>query len=206
MEPTQAHNEKGYWRKPENYISLATLLVVLTYTGVQIIQTFLIRTNNIISERAFVSSQVAGLLVGMTTDKIPTLGVFISLENTGGSPTKNLSSKLVCEPSITTAIEPWDFIKQHKIETTPIFIGARSHGIAMCSFTMDQIKQMSTGMLHGYVVGEIIYYDRIDPSVQHRTHYAYELNYPAIDPNTNAVHTLTTDVGKHNCADEECPE
>jgi hypothetical protein len=45
--------EKNYWRNPSNYVALATLLAVLTYTGFQIWQTYLIRSNNIVSQRAF---------------------------------------------------------------------------------------------------------------------------------------------------------
>jgi predicted negative regulator of RcsB-dependent stress response len=54
IEPNQTQDAKSYWKQPENYVSLFTLLAVLTYTGMQIWQTWLIRQNNVVSQRAFV--------------------------------------------------------------------------------------------------------------------------------------------------------
>ena len=48
VEPEQAHTEKGYWKKPENYVALTTLLLLFTYTGAQLWQTHLISSNNIV--------------------------------------------------------------------------------------------------------------------------------------------------------------
>jgi hypothetical protein len=204
-EPASGQNNEAKTYPKGHWVNVVTMLAVLVYTGVQICQTYLIRQNNIASQRAFVFSQPTVLQIGINPEKIPALGVFISLENSGSTPTKDLTSKIVCEPSIASPIEPWDFLKQHKIETTPVFIGARARSTVQCSFTMEQIKQMGVGMLHGYVLGEIVYYDRIDPSLLHKTHYAYELFRPIINQPNNTVETALVTVGKHNCADEECP-
>src|ERR1700687_541395 len=118
-ETGQTQSEKGYWQKQENYVALVTLVAVLTYTGVQIWQTSLIRQNNVVSQRAFVSPQLLGLYPGFNPEKLPAMGVFVTLDNNGATPTLDLISKIVCEPSVTKAIEPWDYIKQHNIETGP---------------------------------------------------------------------------------------
>jgi hypothetical protein len=203
-EPTQT--ERGYWRKPENYVAVITLVAVLTYTAVQIWQTSLIRQNSVVSQRAFVSEQIVAYQRGFNPEKLPAFGVFVKLENNGATPTLNLISKIICEPSVTKAIEPWDYIKQHNIETGPISIGAKSFAIVQCSFTLEQIKQMASGSLYGYVLGEVTYYDRIDPSVQHKTHYAFDLHLPIISPDENFISAFGISAGRHNCADEECPK
>jgi hypothetical protein len=196
---------RGHW------VHVVTMIGIIIYTGMQGCQTYLISQNNVISERAFVSPAMAGLYLGTLDDaaKTPGLAVVFSLSNNGGTPTKDLTSKIICEPSINVPTEPWELIKQHKIDTTPIFIGARAGVQVQCSFSMDQIKQMSGGSLHGYILGDVTYWDRIDPATKHRTEYAYELFSPTITI-TNGIITNVTSaaigVGKHNCADEECPK
>jgi hypothetical protein len=75
---------------------------------------------------------------------------------------------------------------------------------------------MRDGKLHGYLMGEATYKDRLDDSVLHHTQFAWELlNINIVDPPPQVLamapnappNVLVSFVprGVHNCADEECP-
>jgi len=61
--------------------------------------------------------------------------------------------------------------------------------------------------LHIYVLAEAVYQDRLDDSVGHQTQAEWEIVRPAIDDNETHLNGMQTlDIGRHNCADEECPK
>jgi hypothetical protein len=78
-------------------------------------------------------------------------------------------------------------------------------------------KYIKDGRLHGYVMGEVTYRDRLDDTIVHDTQFAWEV----IDVN---IHDVPANIlaampdaapqvtvgfrpfGQHNCADDECPK
>jgi hypothetical protein len=229
VETSSTNQEKGYWKKPENYIALATLLAVLTYTGVQIWQTNIISTNNVVSQRAFVSfiPSPQPTITGPST--APTgVNFLANLINSGNTPTKNLSFLYKCAPSGEELQEPWSILYQGKElpEHLPQFIGG--HGLIpiVCFFNWEQVEAMAAGKLFGYLMLDAQYSDRLDDKTRHVTQAALLLsqvftqvqkenapaaNPPSVNPGTSVAFTPTmiqlalTNKGKHNCADEECP-
>jgi hypothetical protein len=179
VETSTANQEHGYWKKPENYVALATLLAVLTYTGVQIWQTNIISSNNVVSQRAFVSfipspqPVITGPPVAPTGVNFPA-----NLINSGNTPTKNLSFLYKCAPSGEELQEPWSILYQGKDvpEHLPQFIGG--HGLIpiVCFFNWQQIEAMAGGKLFGYLMLDARYFDRLDDKASHVTQATFLLS------------------------------
>jgi hypothetical protein len=158
-------------------------LITGVILGVSVYQAGLIAANNVVSGRAFVSVAYATLIpnaIVQATDPEGNLtgaqelglGFPVLLVNNGGTPTKNLRAVVDCEPFVNKPLEPWDALKQHKLALTPISLGAHSSTPEICGFTNDQLKKMYLKQMYGYVVGKVIYRDRIDASIEHVTEYA----------------------------------
>jgi hypothetical protein len=201
---------KGYWSKPNNYIRILTLLAVAIYTGFQIWQTHLIRSNNVVSQRAFISIRPIVGYISLDQSGQPAAANFpVDFVNNGNTGTRDLHALYKCAPSVENLQEPWSLLHQGPQLTTNtrFFVGPHSSEGGGCGFTFDNIQQMIQGHLFGYLLVDTSYYDRIDPSILHRTQMALRLTNVAID----ATHTplmltyVSSSVGQHNCADEECP-
>jgi len=65
---------------------------------------------------------------------------------------------------------------------------------------------MKSGSLFGYVIGEVTYYHIFNPNDQHITQIARNVAVLAYTETPAAVFTYVTPVGRHNCADEDCPK
>lgn len=93
------------------------------------------------------------------------------------------------------------------VEHWPMVLAPHQATTTLCTFTADDFIQVKAKKLHTYVLVDITYNDRLDDSVMHKTEAEWELSLPLIDD--NATHwggAQWTNVGKHNCADEECPQ
>jgi hypothetical protein len=211
VETDGARQKKGYWSKPNNYIRLFTLLAVLTYTGVQIYQTHLISGNNVVSERAFIAVAMGQIqVVNAMNPRAVNFPAF--LINSGNTPTKRLRVTFRCVPSATELPEPWSLFNQNaeKVEHYPAFVGAHGTSPTGCSFSWDQIQQIVDKKLFGYLMADVSYFDRLDPTIPHRTEMdlfisqAVIISPTATNPNYG-FEALWEARGQHNCADEECP-
>jgi hypothetical protein len=224
---------QAWWRNPSNWIALLTLLGVFVYTGVQIWQTSLIRSNNIVSQRAFVyvGSNFTPLSAFAGETKAPVVYIFNQLINGGNTPTKDLHFLYRCAPSVDALPEPWVLLYQGTPEKVPMVLGPKASTAMGCYFTVTQLKDMEVGKLHGYVMAEIFYEDFLDLETVHRTQYSQEMtsvnltyppNAPTTPNTTNAPNTPSTagnpgtlnpqffailvPRGKHNCTDDDCPK
>jgi hypothetical protein len=218
IEQEPAKREKGYWQKPENYVSLLTLLAVATYTGFQIYQTYLIRDNNIVSERAFIFNEGPQVSIARyIKDNTIRAVIGVPFINGGNTATKGLTTTIHCAPSVEAPPEPWVLLYRDKVEQTPEVIGPHQTVKVYCGFTLDQLRQIRDGKLYGYLIGESVYQDRLDDRVTHRTQFSWEVtdiniedpppNFVAIQPNAAPnVRMNFVPRGQHNCADEECPK
>jgi hypothetical protein len=97
---------------------LLTLLGVFAYTGVQIWQTRLIRSNNIVSQRAFlyVGSNFTPLPAIAGEAKGPVVYIINQLIYGGNTPTKDLHFIYRCAASVDALPEPWVLLYQGKPE------------------------------------------------------------------------------------------
>jgi hypothetical protein len=218
IEEELAKREKGYWRKPENYVSLLTLLAVATYIGFQIYQTYLIRDNNIVSERAFIFNDGPQVSLALyTKDNTKRALMAVPFINGGNTATKGLTTTIRCVPSVEALPEPCVLLYREKVKRTPEVIGPHQSVRVYCGFPIDQLRQIRDGKLYGYLMGESVYRDRLDDSVTHRTQFSWEVtdiniedpppDVFAIPPNAAPkVQMNFVPRGQHNCADEECPK
>ena len=212
IEQPRTQNEKNYWQKPENLIATFTMIAVLTYTGVQIWQTCLIRSNNVVSQRAFISIASSGQFISVDNSKNPVaLNFLISATNSGNTATQDAHILMKCAPSAEELQEPWAIIHQGPTpfgENTRFNIGPHSSESSGCSFPIDQAKGMADKTLFGYIMVDISYLDRMDKSVRHRTQKSLKLWQVTIGSNCSQM-SITDGlipVGQHNCADDECPQ
>src|ERR1700730_1183492 len=160
------------------------------------------RQNNVISQRAFVSAALMQMWVSFKPDRTPNaLNFMLGLTNNGNTATKHLTFYVKCDPAAQDLQEPWSIFYQglEKIEQTPMFIAPHSTQTVGCSFPFEQIRQMAEGSLFGFLMLDIVYFDRLDPTIRHRTQFANKLTQINIPP-TNAVAALLTPCGQHNCA------
>jgi hypothetical protein len=210
VEGTPTQQLSSYWRKPNNYIRILTLLAVGTYTIFQIIQTHLIESNNVVSQRAFVSISYAGEFVSLDQSQQPlALNMIASFTDGGNTATRDLVMTIKCAASVEDLTEPWPLLHQGRDpgDRVPIFIGPHGSETGGCSFDFDQIRQMAAAKLYGYLLVDSSYHDRIDQSIIHATQKALKLAQVSIQPGPPvSVQELLVAVGKHNCADEECPK
>lgn len=170
------------------------------------------RANYIASQRAFVFasvSETSWVSMKPGSSEPNAYNLLIIITNSGNTPTTNLTLVASCAPSAQDLDEPWNLFSHGttKMERVPLLIGPRSSQTAGCSFPFDQIKQMVERKLFGFVMAEMLYYDRIDSSVQHKTRLSLKLSQIHIDhqPTPPKVSVLFSPHGKFNCADEECP-
>jgi hypothetical protein len=204
-------HQRRYYRFA-NRVSLAAFVVACVaaiFTGWQ---AYL----NYVGQRAFVFPILAQVYVSNDTANNP-IGVnyVYFLTNGGNTATKDLKVFIKCTPAAEDLLEPWTILYQgQKADQQPAFIAPHASEQTGCSFTIDQIRDIFSGKLHGYVMIDISYYDRVSFfKVLRKTQYArrliqVSLQIPsAVTPLTPvAFNALLQNRGKHNCADEECPD
>lgn len=214
--PKQTQAPQNYWSNPASWVALATLIAVLAYTGIQMWQTVLIRQNNVVSQRAFVFAELGQFFPGFDASDLTTkIVVFVTrLTNSGNTATKNLTFAVACRRSPDNLREPWGLLYQEPLEYTPTVLGPKGASTVQCKFTLADLIQIQKGKLFGYIIGDITYRDRLDETILHRTEFELKLSSVDVrfksedktgDVLTPDITVSLSNVGLHNCADEECP-
>jgi hypothetical protein len=96
-------------------------------------------------------------------------------------------------------------LHQEAEEHTPQVIAPRSSVPVLCSFKRSEAADMLDGKLFGYLMGDIRYRDIFDPINRHVTQFSLLVTVNKITENPFAVDSQLSPVGKHICADEDCP-
>ncbi|HUE10124.1 MAG TPA: hypothetical protein VMQ54_04270, partial [Steroidobacteraceae bacterium] len=198
--------------------------------GVQIWQTWIIRSNNVVSERAFVAfgfraDSVYGpsptkfttgdilAAVNQGSNSLSAVSIIADITNSGNTGTKNLTFFMKCAPSTEELQEPWSILYQGltPITKSPQFIGPHATVQTNCAFPIDQLKAMNANSLFGYVMVDATYQDRL-ANDWHRTETTQKIAHvgflPGVGPGGSATVGAAVSLvtyGRHNCADEECP-
>ena len=229
----ETKNDSGQkWIKRTATAAIAYTALTAVIMLVGLYQSYLIRSNNVVSERAFVSvgfrpgpisysptpkqmslNNVSSAITQGTADAISVVSLEADLTNSGNTPTKNLTAFIKCAPSVEQVQDPWTLLYQGVANPmkVPQFIGAHASSQMSCGFNGDQIRAIANGTLFGYVMIDIAYQDRLTDD-WHRTEATGSLAQiqfiPAIQPGGTigaGVNMLFVGYGRHNCADEECP-
>ncbi len=188
-------------------ISILALIVAGCAAALSVWQAVLAKQNHALAQRAFVHvSGPQGATAPDPQDRAAaSLTVTARFTNSGNTPTKNLRFFMRCTSASELVEEPWKLLFQDKIEKLPQVIGPHATANAQCAFSAGQLRQISEGKLHGYVLGDITYHDRFDDKTLHRTQFSWRLSNVRIDPVSGSVTLTAVPQGQHNCADEECP-
>jgi len=207
--------KERYFQKPENWVSVLTLIAVAIYTAIQIYQTSLFYRNNIVSERASISVSAAPgptNIDSTNNNTITGITFAISLTNSGNTATKNLKFFIKCAVAAEDLKEPWSILYQGtEPEHFPQFIGAHASTKSLCGFSINQLQDMASHKLFGYIMADISYYDRLDDSIIHKTQATFKISQitiqlvlPGQPGQQNRIEVQLENRGQHNCADEEC--
>lgn len=191
------------------WATVAAAIGAASAAGVNAYQAYLMRENNVVSQRAFVYVQAFGIInaIDAKDNVTKTVGIVVPMSNSGNTPTKGLTFFIRCAPSTEALPEPWVLLYRGSVEQLPQVIGPHDSATSICGFTLEQAKQVKDGKLHAYVMGDIIYYDRLNPSTLHRTQFSREIKDFNFNPADGlVVHVTQSNVGLHNCADEDCPK
>lgn len=212
--------QRGWREKVAIGISIAALIVAGLSAGFTLWQVLLVnegnrltRANNIVSQRAFVYPTLSQVYISPNPFTAPQSVNFIFfLTNSGNTATRDLDLFIKCQPSAEDVKEPWYLLYQgpDKIEKYPSFVGPHSAAPTGCSFTFPQIKEMAAGRLHGYIMIDISYFDRIELGITRRTHTALKLAQITAQDATATTPAQFVSIminrGRHNCTDDECPK
>jgi hypothetical protein len=167
----------------------------------------------LVANRAFVFPAAQNIYVSSDpkTYEPYALNLVFSITNSGNTPTLNLSLSIRCATALDDLKEPWHLLYQGPgdIRRTAM-IGPKSSASSGCYFTMPQVNDFAAKRLHGYVLMEIEYRDRIDPATLRRSRMSAKITEINIRPpvagtNIPVIETTLEPRGAQNCADEECP-
>jgi hypothetical protein len=176
------------------------------------------------SQRAFVYVGGFSPVIAISKEtKERIVVLLLSMTNGGNTPTKNRHFFFRCAPSVEALPEPWVLFYREKPEYVQV-LGPKATVTPACNFTASQLTDMTAGKLHGYILGEILYEDFLEPGAMHKTQYSQEytdVQYipppaqaPEPPPQAQAaapgkppesLFGAFTPRGKHNCTDEDCP-
>lgn len=216
-------HKKNKWPKRMALAAIAYTFFTFFIMLVTAYQVSLIRSNNIVSQRAFISFNHQPAVANGDPANPAQIIFGGDLVNSGNTPTKNLTSFINCAKSDTELQEPWTIRLQGGPDQKPIpqFIGPHASVPVACGIPFDEIEQAANGKLFEYVIIDVSYRDRLDDSVPHKTeitlflsqvHIQQQENFgiqpgghPVISNGPVQIQTLLVARGNHNCADEECP-
>ena len=131
--------------------------------------------------------------------------VSIKFTNSGNTPTRHLTLQANCVPEGPDSSNPFGVLAAHPMERVPTLIGPHATVQAGCTFAIPVIDAMKTSQRKSYIVGRIDYQDAFDANYWHKTEFKLQIMALATDPKGNVTGLSINSVGKHNCADEECP-
>jgi hypothetical protein len=161
----------------------------------------------VISERAFI--YLGGVNTVSAKDPDPKKGEFLamvtSITNSGNTRTAGLEFLVRCVTSPTRLVEPWGLLHQEAEEHLPQVIAPKSSVPVICSFKKSDVADMFDGKLFGYLMGDIRYQDIFQPTIRHLTQFSALVTVNKYTETPFATETQLGPVGKHNCADEDCP-
>jgi hypothetical protein len=174
-------------------------------------------------QRAFVFADLIQVIPAIdAANRSTKIAVFIvRLSNGGNTATKDLKFIVACRRSNDNLHEPWALLYQEPVDHMPSVIGPKAATTTNCSLALDDLAQIQDGKLFGYIMTDITYRDRIDETILHRTEVAWKFSSVDIrakkvdkddkggagdDSATPDIFVTLTNVGAHNCSDEECPK
>jgi hypothetical protein len=187
------------------------VLAAATFTvaGLSYKQLLDARRSFAVAQRAFIylsGNSYQTVFVAHTTPQQKAAAFYAILTNAGNTATRDYTIVLRCSPSIEALPEPFNLLFSEEIKRVPSLVGPRATSAGYCEFTADQLLQMRDGKLHGYIMGEARYHDRLEDD-EHVTQFCQELTNVNIDDTQTHLSAISfVPVGKHNCADDECPK
>jgi hypothetical protein len=171
---------------------------------------------NKLSQRAFIFPALSQTYLSPDANAPDAINFTFTLANNGNTATRRLTFFLKCTPSAEDLDEPWILITQGrgKTEQGTAVIGPKGAATAGCSFPWNQLQEMFTKKMFGYILIDVSYEDGMNAGIIRKTQFAVRLSQIALTPAriegplqiSAGATVLMENRGKHNCADEDCPK
>jgi hypothetical protein len=210
--------QKSWYQKPNNWIRLLTLIFVAFYTvmtfealiaGNRAIVYFDKATFETIDQKLPPESNGKITVFNLPISAGKAIFIRFSLTNSGNTATRNMRAILDCRPipyGDKSRNEPFSLFHWDDKIAVPEIIGPKQTiEIGPCGATPEAILNAQMGIAPIYLMGEIRYQDRVIPWAQHVTQFSQEMAVLEFDTHTATIIAKTRGVGRHNCADEDCP-
>jgi hypothetical protein len=135
------------------------------------------------------------------------------LRNEGNTPTAHARVVLACLPvdfrDLQHIAEPYSLFKWNDhVAVSEIIGGKQSLTVGPCEFSCEATLNAQLGIIPIMLMGQIRYSDVIYPwplSKEHITEFSQRLVVKDFDCKSGRIDATTIAVGKHNCADNDCP-
>jgi len=108
--------------------------------------------------------------------------------------------------------DPFDLLKWDDGKVIRRSIGAKqtiSVSTETCDFkNSDVLLNAQMHVVPVFLIGDVRYEDWVDPGRPHYTQFAHRLvvNYAGRGDAFEGMNVTTDPIGKHNCADDDCPK
>jgi hypothetical protein len=140
------------------------------------------------------------------------VGLSFNVVNNGNVSTKRFRALAICKRALPGEAknEPFDFFRWEEDKAVPDVVGPKQQkAVSDCSFTPDEIRKIAAFELIVYLLAEVRYQDRLDPSKTRRTRMSEQLAISHVSEDKDGVihfYSSSQNVGRNNCADEDCPQ
>jgi hypothetical protein len=136
-------------------------------------------------------------------------GVWFRVINNGNTSTKNFPATVMCKSTdIKDLPEPFIlFAWDDKRAVSDIIGPKQTKDFGPCNLLPEEVRKLNEGALAMYLLAEVRYRDLIDPGVPHVTQFSQRLYVSDLDEKlpTPKFNWSSDSVGRHNCADDDCP-
>lgn len=135
-------------------------------------------------------------------DRPVTIAIETIVINSGNTPAYNIGMKFDCpdKSRVAASADPFEKAKLETRYDPPTFLGPKQRVILLaCELAPSMVGDTQNGINAWYVAGEITYFDTFNSIQQHRTQISRNIRIDKFGGGSFGY------VGKHNCADRDCP-
>jgi hypothetical protein len=213
------YKAREYFAEWGNRVGILTLLFVAAYTVITYDAFFVGNRAFIYLEKTVISILDKPVNTGGNVFNLPSVthrvvSFGFLLTNSGNTPTRNMRVILDCRPVSFVALrqaDPFTLFKWDEKIAHPEIVGPKQTievGPCEAETAGDVMLNAQMGTFPIILMGEIRYEDRVawGKWARHVTQFSQRLIVTSFDAKQAKIEAKTQSIGRHNCADEDCPQ